>query len=173
MIRTDRRLAFAFALSLLAHLLPFLPGWRPRPANPPPPPLQAALRPPPPAAAPPLMLPEASAPPHGEPPPPKAKPVKPAPPAAGGWQREIQRQFSQQQQRGEFYPAEAIALGVQGEALVLLLLASDGSVEAARLEQSSGHALLDAAALRAVRALHSLPADAPRETVIPVRFRLR
>ena len=74
---------------------------------------------------------------------------------------------------GDFYPPEAIAQGLQGEVLVLLLLDATGNVTAARVEQGSGHALLDAAALRAVRALRSLPADAPRQTVQAVRFRLR
>jgi len=54
-----------------------------------------------------------------------------------------------------------------------MILDESGQVSAARIEQSSGQAMLDAAALRAVRALHALPADAPRETLLPVRFRLR
>ena len=53
------------------------------------------------------------------------------------------------------------------------LLDERGQVSAARVEQGSGQAILDAAALRAVRSLHSLPADAPRETLLPVRFRLK
>ena len=36
-----------------------------------------------------------------------------------------------------------------------------------------GHAILDEAALRAARSLKSLPADAPRQTVLPIRFRLK
>ena len=43
----------------------------------------------------------------------------------------------------------------------------------ARLEASSGHAILDEAAVRAARALRALPASAPREALLPVRFRLR
>lgn len=172
MIRTDSRLTRALILSLLLHLLPFLPALPPTDTPPPPPPLQATLRPPPPLAVPPLMLPEPAAT-ASVPPPPAAVRQRPAKPAvARSWQQEIRRQFSQQQQRGDFYPPEAIARGLQGEVLVLLLLAPDGSVAAARVEQGSGHPLLDAAALRAVRALRSLPADAPRETVLPVRFRL-
>ncbi|MDR0776523.1 MAG: energy transducer TonB [Azonexus sp.] len=174
MIPTDYRLAPALLLSLLVHLLSFLLGLPPPSRRPPaPPPLLAQLQAPPPAPeVVPLELPEP--PPAATPPPAKPRPPKPAPsPAAPDWQREIRRQFGEQQQRGEFYPAEAIARGLQGEVLVLLLLAPDGSVTAARVEQGSGHRLLDDAALRAVRALRSLPADAPRETLIPVRFRLR
>ena len=57
--------------------------------------------------------------------------------------------------------------------LVLIIIDEDGRVTAARVEQGSGHRLLDDAALRAVRSLRSLPADAPREALLPVRFRLR
>ena len=71
------------------------------------------------------------------------------------------------------YPAEAIDRGLQGEALVLIFLDAAGNAIAARLESSSGHAILDAAAVRAARQLRSLPASAPREALLPVRFRLR
>jgi protein TonB len=71
------------------------------------------------------------------------------------------------------YPPEAIERGLQGEALVLLFLDASGNAIAARLESSSGHALLDDAAVRAVRTLRSLPDSAPREALVPVRFRLR
>ena len=71
------------------------------------------------------------------------------------------------------YPPEAVERGLQGEALVLLFLDRGGSVIAARLESSSGHAILDEAALRAARQLRSLPDGAPREALLPVRFRLR
>lgn len=71
------------------------------------------------------------------------------------------------------YPPEAVERGLQGEALVLLFLDRSGNVMAARLEASSGHAILDDAALRAARQLRSLPDSAPREALLPVRFRLR
>ena len=71
------------------------------------------------------------------------------------------------------YPPEAIERGLQGEALVMLFLDPAGNVIAARLESSSGHALLDDAAVRAARGLRSLPDSAPREALLPVRFRLR
>lgn len=173
--RTSDRLALALLFSLLAHLALALPDLLPppRPA-PPPPPLLARLQAPPAPATVPLTLPEpepaVSAPPAR---PAAAKPAKrPPEKARHDWQQEIRRQFKEQEQRGEFYPPEAIALGLEGEVLVRLLLTPDGSVSAARVEQSSGHPLLDAAALRAVRALRALPADAPRETLLPVRFRL-
>jgi protein TonB len=71
------------------------------------------------------------------------------------------------------YPPEAIERGLQGEALVLIFLDETGNAIAARIETSSGHALLDEAALRAARLLRALPASAPREALLPVRFRLR
>ena len=80
---------------------------------------------------------------------------------------------AEQLQRELPYPPEAIERGLQGEALVLLFLDAAGNAIAARIESSSGHGILDDAALRAARALRSLPAGAPREVLLPVRFRLR
>ena len=71
------------------------------------------------------------------------------------------------------YPAEAIERGLQGEVLVLLFLDESGNAIAARVEASSGHALLDDAAVLAARSLRALPGSAPREALLPVRFRLR
>ena len=68
------------------------------------------------------------------------------------------------------YPPEAIERGLQGEALVLLFLDASGNAIAARLESSSGHALLDDAAVRAARTLRSLPDSAPREPWFPCVF---
>ena len=71
------------------------------------------------------------------------------------------------------YPLEAIERGLEGEVGVLLFLDASGNVIASRVESSSGYAVLDEAALRAARTLRSLPDSAPRETLLPVRFRLR
>jgi protein TonB len=86
---------------------------------------------------------------------------------------EAARAAGEQMARELLYPIEAIERGLQGEALVLLFLDERGNAVAARLEESSGHALLDDAAVRAARTLRSLPASAPREALLPVRFRLR
>jgi len=83
------------------------------------------------------------------------------------------RRAAEHLQRELPYPPEAIERGLEGEALVLLFLDAAGNVVAARLESSSGHALLDDAALRAARSLRALPDSAPREVLLPVRFRLR
>ena len=100
---------------------------------------------------------------------PDARPSAAAPQLSG----EAARSAAEQLQRELPYPPEAIERGLQGEALVLLFLDPSGNVIAARLESSSGHALLDDAAVRAARTLHALPASAPREALLPVRFRLR
>jgi protein TonB len=177
MTRPAYRLVAALALSLIFHLLPlaseFLHSRSPS-AAPAPPPLRAEFRAPPPAMPPPP-------PPLIAPPPPKPaaapattpKPPKPAPaPRATGWLEQVRQQFARQRDLGLYYPTEAIAQGLEGEVLVLMLLDESGQVSAARVEQSSGQRLLDDAALRAVRALRSLPADAPRQALLPVRFRL-
>ncbi len=85
---------------------------------------------------------------------------------------EAARKAAEQISRQLFYPPEAIVQGLEGETLVLLFLDEAGNVIAARIEGSSGHPILDEAAVRAARTLRSLPASAPREAVIPVRFKL-
>jgi protein TonB len=178
MIWMHRRLSLALAFSLLLHALPLVLGLAPRPKAPDrQPPLEARLQAPPPAVEqPPLMLPEQPKPAKPEPPRPqpkleKPKPLRSAVPA--NWTAEVKRQLKEMDSKGLFYPREAIAQGLEGEAVVLLLLDEAGNPAAARIEQSSGHRILDEAALRAVRSLKSLPAAAPRETQLPVRFRLR
>lgn len=182
MNRNDRRLSLALALSLLIHALPLAAPFlvrTPTPAPQRPPPLEARLKPPPVAEQPPLMLPEppkpAKAKPEARRPPPKTeKPASPGPaPAKREWTTEVRKQLKDLDRQGKFYPEEAIARGLEGEVLVLLVLDEAGNPVAARIEESSGHRILDDAALRAVRSLRSLPANAPRETLLPVRFRLR
>lgn len=175
MISVDFRLFAALALSLSLHVLPVLPEMLADiPRLPPVPPIQATLRslpPPEPAPAPVLQMPE--------PPPRHSVPAKPqrqlpaAPVAAKTWTQVVREQLKKLDAAGQFYPAEAIARGLEGEAQVLLIIDESGQVVATRIEQGSGHPILDEAALRAARSLKSLPADAPRQTVLPVRFRLK
>ncbi|MDR1888135.1 MAG: energy transducer TonB [Zoogloeaceae bacterium] len=82
------------------------------------------------------------------------------------------RQLNQLARQGDFYPLEAIQNHWQGEAWVQIFLDENGNVIAARVEESSGHPILDEAALKAARALKSLPADGLESVVLPVRFRL-
>lgn len=141
--------------------------------------LNAELRPPPisqaPATTPPLKLPEPAGPPEARPkqtPPPKPS-AKAGKPTARTWTQAVREHLKKLDATGQFYPAEAITQNLEGEVQVLLIIDEAGKVSAARVEQGSGHAILDAAALRAVRSLQSLPDDAPRQVVLPVRFRLK
>lgn len=76
-----------------------------------------------------------------------------------------------EQIKQEFYPREAIARGLEGDVIVLLSMSSAGAVAEASVATSSGHALLDAAALRAVRAISGLQTG-QRQMLLPVQFRL-
>jgi protein TonB len=93
-----------------------------------------------------------------------------SPPRLAG---EAARKAAEQLQRELLYPREAIERGLQGEALVLLFLDEAGNAVAARIESSSGHVLLDDAAVRAARSLRALPEGTPRDVLLEVRFRLR
>jgi protein TonB len=72
------------------------------------------------------------------------------------------------------YPPEALEQGLEGEVIVLLEIDAAGHVQSAAIASGSGHAILDAAALRAVREVGTLsPAMAGRTILLPVRFQLR
>lgn len=177
MTQANSRLLVALALAVLLHLLPFLPEWlsdkTPPPPSPASPPLDARLRPPPLPQQAPLRIEQATSKPETKPePPPSPRTQTSTPRPAPNWQESVRQQLRQQQKRGAFYPEEAIARGLEGEVLVLMILDAAGQVVAARVEQGSGHPILDDAAVRSVRALSSIPADAPREILLPVRFRL-
>ena len=71
-----------------------------------------------------------------------------------------------------FYPPEAVARGLEGEVILLLTLTESGQLASAAIARSSGHALLDQAALDAARHIGALPGN-PRQTLFPVSFRLQ
>jgi len=179
MTRNEYRLLLALAASLLLHILPLVAQLiQASPPPPKPPPITATLRPPPPAPLPPpppLTLPEQPKPAPTPTKPPQSRPEQREKPpvAAKTWTQAIRQHLKKLDDSGQFYPEEAIARGLEGEVLVLIIIDENGQVTAARVEQGSGHRILDDAALRAVRSLRSLPADAPREALLPVRFRLR
>ncbi|MDR2677861.1 MAG: TonB family protein [Zoogloeaceae bacterium] len=81
--------------------------------------------------------------------------------------REANRQLAQLP-----YPLEAIEQGLEGEVWIRIFLDENGNAIAARVEQSSGHAILDAAAQRAAAHLKSLSAEGMGDAQIPIRFRL-
>lgn len=75
------------------------------------------------------------------------------------------------------YPPAAIQQELQGAVLLRLLIDEQGVVRAVKLLESSGHDLLDNAAIRAVKNWTGTPAERdgrPVETleVLPIRFRL-
>ena len=86
--------------------------------------------------------------------------------------------FVSQVVRDQGYPAEALALGLEGTVRVTVVIGPDGRVKAASVAASSGHPLLDAEAVRKVRDAESLPVPPAllrgREfsLVLPISFRL-
>jgi periplasmic protein TonB len=187
MIHERTFLGRALALSLILHAAAIAGLWRfswspPRIAPPAQPEIKVSFRTPPvmpalstkpdtlasPPALPRLLLPQASL----QNPKPAARAV-PQPSSPAWIEGAAALRAAEQLERELLYPREAIERGLQGEALVLLFLDAAGNAMAARLESSSGHALLDDAAVRAARTLRALPDNAPREVLLPVRFRLR
>ena len=71
-----------------------------------------------------------------------------------------------------FYPPLAIEQGLEGEAILLLNLNEKGQVISLDLAKSSGHALLDEAALNAARKIGTFPGN-PQQSLLPVTFRLQ
>ena len=107
------------------------------------------------------------------PPPPPPKPVEPAPkPVPKNTQKRdiqiAQRKLSEQQ----FYPPEAIARNIEGEVRLIIKLAENGAVDDVAIAASSGHAILDNAAIRAAYAMGALTGVTSRELILPVVFRL-
>lgn len=177
------RLPFALLLSLVLHLS-LLYGVHRHLSAPPEPaprrPLEARLRPPAvatpaPQAAPQLQLPDAvrRPAPARERPPAPARPTRRAIVVAPSAGQPAVRAAQAQLARHLLYPAEAVRRGLEGEVQVLLVLDEAGDVLGARVERSSGHALLDEAAVAAVRELRGVPGAATGELLLPVRFKLR
>lgn len=72
------------------------------------------------------------------------------------------------------YPAQARRAGIQGTAEIIFTIGQDGSVSGLAVRRSSGEAMLDEAALEAVRkAAPFSPPPAPARIAIPVAFNIR
>lgn len=173
-----RRLWPALAWSLLLHaLVAAFAQWLAMPGRRPPPPASAALQAvllPVPAAAPTRLFapaPVTATAAASLPPRPAERPVER--PAKSGVRAELATLASRQVARRLLYPEEAVVRGLEGEAQVMLFLDAGGNAVAARLERSSGHAMLDEAAVAAARGVRGLPEGGEREVLLPVRFRLR
>jgi protein TonB len=92
----------------------------------------------------------------------------PEPPRLAGAQlRRAQAAVS----RHLYYPPEAVAKGLEGEVILLLTLSTSGQLTGVEIARSSGHALLDQAALDAARRIGGLPGS-KRQLLFPIRFRL-
>ena len=168
------RLIPALALSLALHGVLILPDLlkrlavaSPRPA------LQASLRLPPrpePLSEPLLKntLDNEEAPPVAKLPPPPTLQPKPR----NTTKREVQvaqRKLSEHL----FYPPEAVARGIEGEVRLILKLSAEGAIDDVSIAASSGHTILDNAAIKAAFAMGRLTGATSRELILPVIFRLQ
>ncbi|MDR1163825.1 MAG: energy transducer TonB [Candidatus Accumulibacter sp.] len=72
-----------------------------------------------------------------------------------------------------FYPKEAIERGLEGTVYLIVRFTDDGSVADVDVAASSGHALLDNAAVRAAYAMGRQIGAASGELVLPVHFQLQ
>ncbi|MEW5890881.1 MAG: TonB family protein [Pseudomonadota bacterium] len=70
------------------------------------------------------------------------------------------------------YPQEANDQGLEGETIILLQIDGRGNIVRVEVASSSGHPILDRAALAAARHIGRLPGLADAETLLPVRFQL-
>ena len=156
-------LTIAFALSLAMHAALLVPGMMKRPATPSPEPaLQAVLRPPPSletlAAPEPLLkntLEAENAAKVSMPPAPAQRAPARATPTTVT-KREIEA-AKKKLSKYIFYPEAALRLELEGTVRLFILLAADGHVEDVRLVASSGHTLLDNAAIKGFYAIGKLP----------------
>jgi periplasmic protein TonB len=169
------RLTFALALSLALHGGLLLPDILKRPSvAPPPPALQALLRlPPKPEAQPaePLLknaLDSDEAPPTTKPQPPSTPQAK----SVNTLRRDVQV-AQKKLSKTQFYPPQAVTQGIEGDVRLILNLAADGSVDDVGIAASSGHAILDNAAVKAAYAMGRLTGVTSRELILPVIFRLQ
>jgi len=77
-----------------------------------------------------------------------------------------------------YYPDRALERGLEGTSTLFVLINEQGKVDQARVQKSSGYALLDSAALKTAQTfifspamLHEQPIKA--SVIIPVKFKLR
>lgn len=95
-----------------------------------------------------------------------------APEAAQALHGATLRQAQAALTRHLYYPPEAVSRGIEGEVILLLTLTETGLLTGVDIARSSGHPLLDRAAVDAARQIGSLP-GAKRQMLFPVSFRLQ
>ena len=71
------------------------------------------------------------------------------------------------------YPALALRRGYEGTVRIEFTVAPSGQITATRIGQSSGHSILDEAALETVRAHWQFPAGQVRQHFVEIVFQLR
>lgn len=105
----------------------------------------------------------------------EAGPPTAAPPPSAGARPGARSERAARRKLAEhlYYPPEAIARGLEGEVRLLLTLAADGRIVDVQVAGSSGHPLLDRAAVRAALAMGVLPGMERPEIILPVVFQLR
>lgn len=170
------RLISALALSLALHVGLFLPDLVKRlSVTPPRPALLATLRlPPKPDVSPaePLLkntidteeTPQIATPPRTIPATPQATPKAVAKLEAQRAQRKLSKHL--------FYPAEAVARGIEGDVWLIVKLSAEGEIVDVSIATSSGHAILDNAAIKAAYAMGRQTGVKSKELIIPAYFRL-
>ena len=168
------RLITAFALSLVLHGGLLLPDILKRlSVAPPRPALQATLRLPPKREEPPAepLLKDTIAT-EDTPEVAKTPPPAPAPPTKNALVKREVQEAQRKMSQYVYYPPEAVTHGIEGEVRLILKFATDGSVEDVVLAASSGHPILDNAAIKAAYAMGKLTGVTSRELILPVSFRL-
>lgn len=157
------RLGLAFATSIVLHLAVLLPVDWPPPGKPP------ALT---------VSLPAFATRPEAETvsaPPPEEFAAAPPAPSLPPPPRELSGRALDTAMaaltREEFYPREAIARGLEGRVVLLLTFDAAGRLAILEIASSSGHPILDNAALTAAQRIGTLP-GARRQVLLPVEFRL-
>lgn len=101
------------------------------------------------------------------------KPVpKPTPRPAKVEKRQVQA-AQQKIAQHLYYPAEAVSRGLEGEVRLVLVLTDNGAIADVQIASSSGHAILDNAAIKAAYAMGRLSGVSAREMILPVIFRLQ
>lgn len=112
------------------------------------------------------LAPESTRPVGQFPPPPAVKraPSRAPPRAVAAAQRKLADYI--------YYPPAAVARGLEGEVRLLLELDDDGTIREVGIAASSGHPLLDQAAVNAAFRLGRVASSSARQMILPVSFRL-
>jgi protein TonB len=175
-------LYFHLLFSLALHLALILgPHWLKVPPPPPPPNRLEVYLPTPPELPPTEQSaeitstevpPPAPPPPPAAAPPPVVAPPAPSPPVPKKLQGAALRKAQSALSSHLLYPPEAIRLGLEGDVILLLRLDGSGNIRSVAIARSSGHALLDQAAISAAGNIGALPGN-KAETLLPVSFRLQ